>query len=128
MFQDCCIASHQRWSCKAEHLPVGEIPGHDCQDDPKWTKGDIALCRAAWCLLICQNAPALLSKIITVPGTFLYLCLCLADRLPHFQHGDARQISFILTQVASDVMEMGRTLGQRRLAPARKCLMSLLQY
>src|SRR6266567_1603292 len=33
MFEHCSIASHQRRSSEAEDLPVGEIPGHDRQNN-----------------------------------------------------------------------------------------------
>ena len=59
MFEDSGIACHQSRCGKAEDLPVGEVPGHDRQNNAQWPEGDIALAGIGGDFFIGKEAPRL---------------------------------------------------------------------
>ena len=85
MFEYSRIPCHECRCGKAEHLPIGKIPGHDRQNHPQGMEGDIALRRICRDMLLSQEFLSMLSKIIAVPGTFFDLGLGFSDRFAHFQ-------------------------------------------
>ena len=82
MLQDGSVASHDGGRGKADDLPVGEVPGHDCQDDADGREFDVALGGVGGHVFGREECLGVLGVVVAVPGALLDLSQRLAIGLP----------------------------------------------
>ena len=96
MFEDGCVACHERGGGEAEDLPVGEVPGHDGENGAEWTEGDITFAGVARNFFVGEETLCIVGEIVTGPCALLNFSLSLDDRFPHFEDSGTRKPSLVL--------------------------------
>lgn len=117
VFEHGGVASHQRRNGKTEHLPEGEIPGHDGQHDAQGLKGHIAFRGVARDDFRGQETGAVVGIILANPGAFFDFRASLSDRLAHFVRHELRIVSLVTTQDQRHLTQPGGAVVKFRAAP-----------
>ncbi len=120
VLQQADVAGRERGRREADHLPEGEVPGHDREHAADGIAADEALVGIGRDRLRGQEGRGLLGVVVAGPGALRDLGPGLRDRLAHFQRDRARVAIDVPAQEIAGPGQQGAARGQRHLPPARE--------
>ncbi len=118
MFQQRTVASHERRSGEAEHLPEGEIPRHHGQHHAERVESDERLRPADVHRLRRQIVLGMVGEPVALEGAFLDLDAAVVERLAHLLGHQPGEFVLAAAKDCAGFADDHRPLGEARPAPA----------
>ena len=107
MLQEHAVARHQRWGRSADHLPEGEVPRHDRENDTERIIGDERFFAAEVDGLVQKIFLRVVGEPVAVEGAFPDLGKTVGQRLSHLFGHQSREFAFARAKDLGGLVEKG---------------------